>query len=186
MEKPTIYENAENTSRTLNSVVYCVGMLLCIIAFIGGVIIFFDELGLGLLVIASSIVAALSIVLIRALVDVIINISVKLSNEQYILIELQKIRNILNGIENNSKKEDAPIQTVSSSGDVVCKKYEVEPAVSNTANIHVTTQESDLDNMILGEIASGNEIQARYLLMQKMGLSLNAAIEYINKMKAGI
>ena len=186
MENPKIYENAENTTRMLNSVVYCVGLLLCIIAFIGGVIIFFDELELGLLVIASSIVAALSIVLIRALVDTIINISVKLCNEQDILIELQKIRNILNRIENNSKKEDAPIQAVSSSGDVVRKKYEVEPVVLNTANIPVTTQNSDLDNMILGEIASGNEIKARYLLMQKMGLSLNAAIEYINKIKAGI
>jgi hypothetical protein len=40
-----------------------------------------------------------------------------------------------------------------------------------------------LDDEILSDIIAGKEINARLLLMQKKGLSLDAAIAYINEIK---
>lgn len=41
----------------------------------------------------------------------------------------------------------------------------------------------DIDDEVLGEIISGNEMAAQFILRQKKGLSLEAAIAYINEIK---
>ena len=46
--------------------------------------------------------------------------------------------------------------------------------------VQVTTA---LDDEILSDIIAGKEMNARLLLMQKKGLSLDAAIAYINEIK---
>ena len=176
MKTTTIRESAESTSRTLISVVYYVNLLLCIIALISGAIIFIDEVWLGLVVIISSIVLILSITLIRALFDTFINISEKLNYTKHILTELEKIET---SVKNLNNTQPIPTKDIAKSTDTAKQPTTPQPIPKPK-----TKEEIDLENTILEEIIAGNDIHARHLLMQKKGLSLNAAIEYINKIKA--
>ena len=183
--KVSIRENAESRSQTLINVVYFVNLSVCIIGIIAGLIILFDEFELGLIMIISSIILTLFIILIKALFDTFVNISIKLDAEKSILIEIEKIRVLLNNMNNDLSKTNntnipQPATTPNSSTKKIIQPV-VKPKTDNTK-----TSDPDLDNTILGEIMSGNDVQARYILMQKKGLSLNAAIEYINNIKTTI
>ena len=100
MKNATIKENAESTSRTLVTLVYYVYLLICILALFSGAIILIDELEIGLIVIAASIIFILFITLTRALFDTFINISEKLDYSKHILAELQQIERSLKNLQN--------------------------------------------------------------------------------------
>ena len=46
-----------------------------------------------------------------------------------------------------------------------------------------STSSSEIENRIIDTIVAGNEMDARLMLMQNKGLSLTAAISYINDIK---
>ena len=176
MKNATIKENAESTSRSLVTFVYYVYLLICILALCSGAIILIDELEIGLIIIAASIIFILFITLIRALFDTFINISEKLDYSKHILAELQQIERSLKNLQNT--------QSTSTQDKTKIVDTNKQPETSQIIDKPKTEEEIDLENTILGEIIAGNDIHARHLLMQKKGLSLNAAIEYINKIKA--
>jgi hypothetical protein len=83
------------------------------------------------------------------------------------------------------------------------KIEESKPSIANTDNDNTIKAEpvkidknkvekirseikSELDDVILDEIIAGNEMSARLMLMQKKGLSLSAAIAFIEETKNSI
>ena len=64
----------------------------------------------------------------------------------------------------------------------------VEPAIVDKDMVEKVRAEvkSELDDEILGEIIAGNDMNAQLMLMQKKGLSLSAAVTYIEETKNSI
>lgn len=184
MSNLEIRESAESTSRSLINVVYYLNLVISIIAIIGGVVTILDNEYVGLYIIIAATIYIFWIILLKSLFDTFVNISVKLDRKKDIIRELQRVVSLLekmNSTKNENKeptsvivKKNNPIQP----DRVKIDKNKLEE-ISSELNI-------DLDNEILGEIIAGNEINARLMLMQKKGLSLDAAITYINKIKNDI
>lgn len=163
---------AESVAKLLNNVIYYLNLLGCIILFIVGICLLPGigwESGIAYIVIAIFYI--LFTVFFRNVVNIIIDISEKLD---VLPLELHAIRKSVDDCarkyENNTIKQPASVGNTSDNSNVV-----FEPKYNDS-----------LDNSILEDIIKGNEIRARYTLMQKKGLSLTAAIEYINKIKADI
>ena len=163
---------AESVAKLLNNVIYYLNLLGCIILFIVGICLLpRTEWESGIACIVIAIFYILFTIFFRNVVNIIIDISEKLD---VLPLELQAIRKSVDDCareyENNKIKQPDSVGNTSDNSNVV-----FEPKYNDS-----------LDNSILEAIIKGNEVRARYTLMQKKGLSLNAAIEYINKIKADI
>ena len=89
-------ESAEITSRTIIDVIYYLNLVFSLIAIIVGVVALFDfEAGLGIIIITFTIFETIFIILLRALFNIFINISLKLDAEEESLARLQKIESLL-------------------------------------------------------------------------------------------
>ena len=179
-----IKESAENTSRTLISVVYYVNLVLCIIAMIAGIAMIIDYEDVGIYVIIAAVIYIFWLTLLKALLDTFVNISVKLDRDKEIIKDLQKMVSLLEGINKPKVEEPKP-------SDINIEKVNTnkpKPAKIDKTKISEAHSEIkvDLENEILGEIIAGNEMNARLMLMQKKGLSLGAAIAFIEETKNNI
>ena len=182
MSNLEIKESAESTSRTLISVVYYVNLVLCIIALIAGVAIILDNEDVGLYVIIAAIIYIFWLTLLKALFDTFVNISVKLDRDKEIIRELQKMVSLLEKIDKPKIEESKP-KNVDTNKDNKTEPVKIDK--NKVEKIHSEIK-SELDDEILGEIIAGNEMSARLMLMQKNGLSLSAAIAFIEDTKNNI
>ena len=187
MSKSEIRESAESTSRTIIDVIYYLNLVLSAIAIIVGVALILDyEEELGTMIIAFTIIETISIILLRAITNVFINISLKLDTEEESLARLQKIESLLRSISSNIKPaEENQIVKKTKKQDTVHQAATPKPSTpqkdSTSKNVDVLA--TDFDNEVLGEIVAGNELNARRILMTQKGLSLTAAIAYIEDIK---
>ena len=185
MSNLEIKESAENTSRTLISAVYYVNLVLSIIALIAGVAIILDNESVGLYVIIGSIVYILWLILLKTLFETFVNISVKLDRDKDIIRELQKMVSLLEKM-NKPKSEESTLSAINTGKDnprINAKTVKID---ENKVEKIRSEIKSELDNEILREIVAGNEMTARLMLMQKKGLSLSAAIAFIEETKNNI
>lgn len=179
-----IKESAENTSRTLISVVYYVNLVLCIIAMIAGVVMIIDYEDVGIYVIIAAVIYIFWLTLLKALLDTFVNISVKLDRDREIIKELQKMVSLLEKM-NKPKIEEAKPSIINTNNNNTIKTEPVKIDKNKVEKMHSEIN-SELDNTILDEIIAGNEMNARLMLMQKKGLSLGAAIAFIEETKNNI
>ena len=182
MSNLEIKESAESTSRTLISVVYYVNLVLCIIALIAGVAIILDNEDVGLYVIIAAIIYIFWLTLLKALFDTFVNISVKLDRDKEIIRELQKMVSLLEKIDKPKIEESKP-KNVDTNKDNKTEPVKIDKNKDEEIRSEIKTE---LDDEILGEIIAGNEMSARLMLMQKKGLSLSAAIAFIEDTKNNI
>ena len=184
MSNLEIKESAESTSRTLISVVYYVNLILSIIALITGVAILLDDEFVGLYLIIGAVVYIFWLILLKALFDTFVNISVKLDRDKQIIKELQNMASLLEKMSKLKSEEIKPplVNTVKNS----TIKAEPEKVDKDKVEMIRSEVKTELDDEILGEIISGNEMNARLILMQKKGLSLSAAVVYIEEIKNNI
>ena len=182
MSNLEIKESAESTSRTLISVVYYVNLVLCIIALIAGVAIILDNEDVGLYVIIAAIIYIFWLTLLKALFDTFVNISVKLDRDKEIIRELQKMVSLLEKIDNPKIEESKP-KNVDANTDNKTEPVKIDKNKDEEIRSEI---KSELDDVILDEIIAGNEMSARLMLMQKKGLSLSAAIAFIEETKNNI
>lgn len=182
MSNLEIKESAESTSRTLISVVYYVNLVLCIIALIAGVAIILDNEDVGLYVIIAAIIYIFWLTLLKALFDTFVNISVKLDRDKEIIRELQNMVLLLKKIDKPKIEESKP-KNVDTNKDNKTEPVKIDKNKVEKIRSEIKTE---LDDEILGEIIAGNEMSARLMLMQKKGLSLSAAIAFIEDTKNNI
>ena len=181
MSNLEIKSNAEGTTRGLISVVYYFNLIACVILLLIGFFVLPDVAEHGLFLILAGIIYIFWLTLLKSLFDTFVNISVKLDRDKDIIRELQKIslslENMSKSKNENSKESYVNIEMNHqvNSDEVKVDKVKVENVRSE-----VTTA---LDDEILSDIIAGKEMNARLLLMQKKGLSLDAAIAYINEIK---
>ena len=181
MSNLEIKESAESTSRTLISVVYYVNLVLSIIALIAGVAIILDDELVGLYVIIASIVYIFWLILLKALFDTFVNISVKLDRGNDIIKELQKMVSLLEKMNKPSNVEIKPTpKEVENNVSIKKEEPKIDKDKEEKARAKVKTE---LDGKILSEIIAGNEMNARLMLMQQKGLSLSAAVAFIEETK---
>ena len=184
MSNLEIKGSAESTSRTLIRVVYYVNLVLCIIALVAGVAIILDNESVGLYVIIAAIIYIFWLTLLKALFDTFVNISVKLDRDKEIIMVLQNMVSLLEKI-NEPKIEESKPSIANTDNDNTIKAEPVKIDKNKVEKIRSEIK-SELDDEILGEIIAGNEMSARLMLMQKKGLSLSAAIAFIEETKNSI
>lgn len=184
MSNLEIKESAESTSRTLISVVYYVNLILSIIALFAGVAILLDDEFVGVYVIIGGVIYIFWLILLKALFDTFVNISVKLDRDKEIIGELRNIVSLLDKM-NKTKSVGVKPSPVNAEMPSTTKVESVKIDMNKVEKIRSEVK-SELDDEILGEIIAGNDMNARLMLMQKKGLSLNAAIAYIEETKNNI
>ena len=184
MSNLEIKESAESTSRTLISVVYYVNLILSIIALITGVAILLDDEFVGLYLIIGAVVYIFWLILLKALFDTFVNISVKLDRDKQIIKELQNMASLLEKISKPKSEDVKPATVIAEKPNTI----KAEPVKTDKNKVEKIRSEvkSELDDEILGEIIAGNDMDARLMLMQKKGLSLSAAVAYIEETKNSI
>ena len=181
MSNLEIKSNAEGTTRDLISVVYYFNLIACVILLLIGIFVLPDVAEHGLFLILAGIIYIFWLTLLKSLFDTFVNISVKLDRDKDIIRELQKISLSLENMS-KSKIENSKESYVNIEMNHQVNSDEVKEDKVKVENVRseVTTA---LDDEILSDIIAGKEINARLLLMQKKGLSLDAAIAYINEIK---
>lgn len=181
-----VKESAEGTSRSLIGVVYYFNLILGIIAFLVGIVMVLDGEEVGLYPILVAIIFIFWLTLLKALFDTFVNISVKLDKTDSVIRELESIEQLLVKINDNLKSPKLNEQ-VSSPASVQKNDVEKEelPSVFEKEKVESvkSTSSSEIENRIIDTIVAGNEMDARLMLMQNKGLSLTAAISYINDIK---
>ena len=181
-----VKESAESTSRSLIGVVYYFNLILGIIAFLVGIVMVLDGEEVGLYPILVAVIFIFWLTLLKALFDTFVNISVKLDKTDSVIRELESIEQLLVKINDNLKSPKLNEQ-VSSPASVQKNDVEKEelPSVFEKEKVESvkSTSSSEIENRIIDTIVAGNEMDARLMLMQNKGLSLTAAISYINDIK---
>ncbi len=179
-----IKESAESTARSIVKIFYYFNVVIIGIAIIAGVVVALSEGGwAGLLTIVLTIVVAiwylLIIVLFKALLDIFINISIKLDNGNKIVAKVQKIEMLLAEMSSNTKqqllKEIVEEEKPNPSQE--------KPNADIKEKPHAEESKIEMENEILGFLIAGEELKARHVLMLKRGFSLKAAIDYIDNLK---
>ena len=181
-----VKESAEGTSRSLIGVVYYFNLILGIIAFLVGIVMVLDGEEVGLYPILVAVIFIFWLTLLKALFDTFVNISVKLDKTDSVIRELESIEQLLVKINDNLKSPKLNEQ-VSSPASVQKNDVEKEelPSVFEKEKVESvkSTSSSEIENRIIDTIVAGSEMDARLMLMQNKGLSLTAAISYINDIK---
>lgn len=186
MNNNLIDETAESTSLSLINVFYVVNLILSIIAIIVGIVTLEHSVGGGLTIIVLTIIYLLFVILVRALCQIFINISLKLDNENAVLEEIK--------ILNAYLKEKGETLQFSASKSMV---EENEESTTSSAFVEETLVEEEedlvpivkhtfdyeLEKEVFNKIREGKELEARTMLIQKKGLSELAAKEYIETIK---
>ena len=170
---------AEKTARSLINVFYYIVLALCIIGNFIGIILLFVEFTAGIYTIIIAGFYLLHAILIKALCDVFINISIKLDDGHLIYQELQTINKTINKLSQNSNQAN---NTPSSSSNC-CATTKLAQQESHKTNIDTNDLDTDIDNIILGEIVSGNEDKALLILTQNTNLSQEEALAHIEHLK---
>lgn len=181
MSNLEIKSNAEGTTRGLISVVYYFNLIACVILLLIGIFVLPDVAEHGLFLILAGIIYIFWLTLLKSLFDTFVNISVKLDRDKDIIRELQKISLSLENMS-KSKIENSKESYVNIEMNHQVNSDEVKEDKVKVENVRseVTTA---LDDEILSDIIAGKEINARLLLMQKKGLSLSAAVAFIEETK---
>ena len=180
-----IKESAEGTSRSLIGVVYYFNLILGIIAFLVGIVMVFDGEEIGLYPILVAVIFIFWLTLLKALFDTFVNISVKLNKTDSVIRELESIEQLLVKINDNLKNPKLNEQVSSPAeqkNDVEKEKLPLNFEKEKVESVK-STSSSEIENRIIDTIVAGNEMDARLMLMQNKGLSLTAAISYINDIK---
>ena len=179
MSNLEIKSNAEGTTRGLISIVYYFNLIACIILLLIGI---FDVAEYGLFLILAGIIYIFWLTLLKSLFDTFVNISVKLDRDKEIIMELQKMVSLLEKIDKPKIEESKP-KNVDTNTDNKTEPVKIDKNKDEEIRSEI---KSELDDVILDEIIAGNEMSARLMLMQKKGLSLSAAIAFIEETKNNI
>ena len=182
MSNLEIKSNAEGTTRGLISIVYYFNLIACIILLLIGIFVLPDVAEYGLFLILAGIIYIFWLTLLKSLFDTFVNISVKLDRDKEIIRELQKMVSLLEKIDKPKIEESKP-KNVDTNKDNKTEPVKIDKNKVEKIRSEIKTE---LDDEILGEIIAGNEMSARLMLMQKKGLSLSAAIAFIEDTKNNI
>ena len=185
MSNLEIKSNAEGTTRGLISVVYYFNLIACVILLLIGIFVLPDVAEHGLFLILAGIIYIFWLTLLKSLFDTFVNISVKLDRDKDIIRELQKMVSLLEKM-NKPKSEESTLSAINTEKDNPRINAKTVKMDENKVEKIRSEIKSELDNEILGEIVAGNEMTARLMLMQKKGLSLSAAIAFIEETKNNI
>ena len=175
-----IKESAESTARSIVKFFYYFNVIIIGIAIIAGVVVALSGGGwAGILTIVVAIWYLLIIVLFKALLDIFINISIKLDNGNKIVAKVQKIEMLL--AEMSSKTKQQLLKEIVE--EEKPNPSQEKPNADIKEMPHAEESKIEMENEILGFIIAGDELKARQMLMLKRGLSLKAAIDYIENLK---
>lgn len=169
--------NAEKTLSIVANIVLWMGIVSSIILFIVAIIYLddYDTRDYGVMLLIAIIPSVLSTLIIWALLKVFCNISLNLKEiNSKTIIDASKCK----------------FETVVSSPQPIPatkqkKKEEslTKQTIDNSDNIDCNIDDDSLENVVLGHILSDEISTARHLLITKKGMTLNQAIEYIDKLK---
>lgn len=182
MSNLEIKSNAEGTTRGLISIVYYFNLIACIILLLIGIFVLPDVAEYGLFLILAGIIYIFWLTLLKSLFDTFVNISVKLDRDKEIIMELQKMVSLLEKIDKPKIEESKP-KNIDANTDNKTEPVKIDKNKDEEIRSEI---KSELDDVILDEIIAGNEMSARLILMQKKGLSLSAAIAFIEETKNNI
>ena len=167
-------QRVEIVARGIANFILILGALSGVVLIIVGVVEDFNVLFLPI-----GIVNIISAIVFWVFVNLLVNISLKLDNPA--------VR--VNGSSSRNRQELSNIECRNSNQAQVYKEH---VAASNT--VHKSdrgasnTEElitEDIENMILGEVLSGNLVEAKNILMTN-GLTPDQALSYIESVKEGL
>ena len=184
MNEKEIRKNAESTARKIIDVFYVVSMVGCVIAIVVGIICILNSLMEGVIVLVGSVFCLLSVVLLRALCDVFLNISHKIDTQHDVLEELKKISSLLG--ENKTDEPKGVMATKEKLSMLLQIEDENEESLT-LQNDFVVQNTPKIDNEtekdVLEEIMQERYVAARMKLMRN-GLSQDEAERYIENIKS--
>lgn len=185
MNEKKIRKNAESTARKIIDVFYAVSIVGCVIAIVVGVICIFDSLMVGVIVLAGSVFYLLSVVLLRALCNVFLNISHKIDTQNDVLEELKNISSLLG--ENKTDEPKLGAMATKEDLSMLLQLDDEKEELLTLQNDFVVQNTPKIDNQtekdVLEEIMQGRYVATRMKLMQN-GLSQDEAEIYIENIKS--
>lgn len=178
-------DSAEKTTISISDVFYYVILILSIITIILGLVISVNEtISLGLIIVVAAVINIFVALLSRALIQTIVNISLKLDVGADILKKISIIESLL-PTEQNAPKPANPNKPIS---NVVCEKTSKveEPKVYGVEKVAdlIDEQPNELDKEVIELISKGKELDARSLLIRFKDMSFSGAISYIENIKS--
>lgn len=160
-----------------------IATLILILGIISGVVLiiigFANDYGATEILITGGIVDIISSIVFWVFVNLLVNISLKLDKRDT-SISNQSIREITELLrpksENKSQLKDAKTNPVTAE----LPKYDEAKVPSEQKS----TEEDELENIVLGEILTDNITAAKQILMTKMRMTQSQAAEYIERIKS--
>ena len=192
MEEIEINNSAERTAKTVANTILIFGIIIGLIPiilglygitdseYVGGQISSFIFLGIGVLIILSSLAS-------WAFLTVFVNISLKLDSKD-VTLSRSSICDLANSFEKIMRKNEHNVKPTKTDVDTKNDNVSSKITIENSECQNCNDISNDISKEVLGKILSNDIVEATDILMRKCNMNLDQAEKYIEHIKkyAGI